>query len=99
MASCSLPSGLGPPQTGGSSSTGTVSPPPTPWYPGQEEVTQEIPRLPEPRSQNRGRKTDKLTTESGHMGRAEGSVELWGWVAEKPHSGNADFEATSLHQG
>lgn len=40
-----------------------------------------------------------MTTEKQPLGRAEGSIELWGWVAEKPHWGNADFEATSLTPG
>lgn len=69
-----------------------------PWYPGQEEVTQEILDFLSLEVRTEEGK-QMMTTEKQPLGRAEGSIELWGWVAEKPHWGNADFEATSLTPG
>lgn len=69
-----------------------------PWHPGQEEVTQEILDCLSLEVRTEEGK-QMMTTEKQPLGRAEGSVELWGWVAEKPHWGNADFEATSLTPG
>ena len=90
-APAAFPSGSGAHQTVGSSLL-------RPWHPGQEEVTQEILDCLSLEVRTEEGK-QMMTTEKQPLGRAEGSVELWGWVAEKPHWGNADFEATSLTPG
>lgn len=56
-----------------------------PWYPSQEEVTQEI--LECLSLEGRTEKEKEMTTEKWPLDRAEGGIELQGWVAEETSLG------------